>query len=77
MAILIAPERPRDLRIAELRWGLRQNERKRPLLVTSHLLEKRPRAQQKKTDLFGAAFVATWPVRHPHERAADERPCWL
>ena len=48
MAILMAPERFRDFRIAELRWRLRRTERRQQLLLASLLPKEEERAQQQR-----------------------------
>ncbi|WAR03075.1 hypothetical protein MAR_009633 [Mya arenaria] len=48
MAFLIAPDRLRDLRIAELRWRLRRNERRQQFVLAVLLHEEEQRAQQQR-----------------------------
>jgi DDE superfamily endonuclease len=48
MAVLVAPQRLRDFRIAELRWRLGRIERRQQLLLTFLMLEEEQRAQQQR-----------------------------
>ena len=51
MAILIAQERFRDFRIAELRWRLQRTERRQQLLLASLLLEEEDKKKNRSIHL--------------------------